>query len=413
MYEDLKLLYGVYDLPNYIDQSQIWFENVEKDILSYTIDKFFMRFHKPLEIQNGFFRVIPNFPRYAITCSGRILDLKNKKTIFPQVNDYLYANVYCPAKDKNCTIGIHRLVGLAWVNNPDVKNKIFINHIDGNKQNNHYKNIEWVTPRENIVHAVTIGLRKKAVRVRVFDIKTQEEHNFPSLSQAGEAMGYRDRVSKEILNLTFPESLVKQRYEVKLGDDDSPWYYLNKTVYEPPARFKISVLKDGKVYKEYPGNRQLIKDWKLWNISNNTELLCRIAKEKYPEYDFLFEDRNPILPVQARNIKTGLVLDAESRNEAARKTGVPRGIVKNYVKNGRNIAYNDWQFRFKSDEPWENPEEKLMPRCIAATNLSTGEVKVFSSIRACSKDLSIEDRKAIVLRIRNGNPYQNYSFREM
>ena len=54
MYEDLKLLYGVYDLPNYIDQSQIWFENVEKDILSYTIDKFFMRFHKPLEIQNGF-----------------------------------------------------------------------------------------------------------------------------------------------------------------------------------------------------------------------------------------------------------------------------------------------------------------------------------------------------------------------
>ena len=37
--------------------------------------------------------------------------------------------------------------------------KLQVNHIDGNKKNNHLSNLEWVNGRENVLHAMTLGLR--------------------------------------------------------------------------------------------------------------------------------------------------------------------------------------------------------------------------------------------------------------
>ena len=53
---------------------------------------------------------------------------------------------------------IHRLVATVFIDNPD---KLpCINHIDGNKQNNHYTNLEWCTHAENSKHAYDNGLLK-------------------------------------------------------------------------------------------------------------------------------------------------------------------------------------------------------------------------------------------------------------
>lgn len=49
---------------------------------------------------------------------------------------------------------IHRLVAMYFVANP--YNKTIVNHIDGNKLNNHYTNVEWVTASENNVHAIKL-----------------------------------------------------------------------------------------------------------------------------------------------------------------------------------------------------------------------------------------------------------------
>ena len=56
------------------------------------------------------------------------------------------------------TVKIHRLVAESFI--PKVDGKTSINHKDGNPLNNYYGNLEWCTQKENVDHAIKIGLRK-------------------------------------------------------------------------------------------------------------------------------------------------------------------------------------------------------------------------------------------------------------
>lgn len=62
-----------------------------------------------------------------------------------------YFTVNLQKGDRFETKKIHRLVAFYFVDNP--KNKPHVNHKDLNKQNNHYKNLEWVTQKDNNRHA--------------------------------------------------------------------------------------------------------------------------------------------------------------------------------------------------------------------------------------------------------------------
>ena len=53
---------------------------------------------------------------------------------------------------------VHRLVAFNFIGEPPGP-EYQINHIDGNKGNNHVSNLEWVTPMQNTHHAIRTGLR--------------------------------------------------------------------------------------------------------------------------------------------------------------------------------------------------------------------------------------------------------------
>lgn len=96
---------------------------------------------------------------YFISCEGEVISFKgNKKTILKKrINrgGYYYVNLCNNGKYKS--ISIHRLVSMYFVNKYNVSFNI-LNHIDGNKLNNHYSNLEWCTLSHNSKEASRLGL---------------------------------------------------------------------------------------------------------------------------------------------------------------------------------------------------------------------------------------------------------------
>lgn len=93
---------------------------------------------------------ISNYGRlksFKVNKHGQILKLTNKK------GDYL-TFVLCGKSKENKSTRIHRLVAETFLANPN--NLPEVNHIDGNKQNNNVKNLEWVTRKENRLHSMTV-----------------------------------------------------------------------------------------------------------------------------------------------------------------------------------------------------------------------------------------------------------------
>ena len=74
----------------------------------------------------------------------------------PTKNGKGYGRVFLSQRNKVTTKYVHRLVAENWCTNP--LNYKEVNHIDGNKENNMAYNLEWVSRKENCVHARRMGL---------------------------------------------------------------------------------------------------------------------------------------------------------------------------------------------------------------------------------------------------------------
>lgn len=97
-----------------------------------------------------------NFFNYLIYNDGRVYSLYINRYLKPYIDKNGYKKIKLSINGCSNTFAIHRLVGLLFIDNPN--NKPQINHIDGNKNNNSYSNLEWCTAYENNLHARTTGL---------------------------------------------------------------------------------------------------------------------------------------------------------------------------------------------------------------------------------------------------------------
>lgn len=109
---------------------------------------------------------IDGFENYTISEDGIVVNVKTGRVIKIKVDahGYKYFIPYC--KGKGFSRKIHRLVALAFLPNPDPLSRPHINHIDGNKLNNHISNLEWVSAWENNRHAIDMGLRPTTQKQR-------------------------------------------------------------------------------------------------------------------------------------------------------------------------------------------------------------------------------------------------------
>ena len=117
---------------------------------------------------------------YEIHSDGRVFSLKRNKYLKTSDNGSGYIQVTLSSNSNRKTFYIHRLVAEYFCKNKRNCNEV--NHLDGNKSNNNYTNLEWCTRSENIIHAIENGLKSyeavsKAHRKRLINKNTGEVVN--------------------------------------------------------------------------------------------------------------------------------------------------------------------------------------------------------------------------------------------
>jgi NUMOD4 motif len=101
-------------------------------------------------------KIITDFNKYEASNLGNIRNKKSGKMLSTKLqNGYLCVSL-SDSENKIKRRSIHRLVGITFINND--LNKPIINHKNSNKLDNIADNLEWVTQKENIKHALENGL---------------------------------------------------------------------------------------------------------------------------------------------------------------------------------------------------------------------------------------------------------------
>ncbi len=130
----------------------------------------------------------PDYDGLWGSSSGRIRTKTGK--ISPgnlKEDGYLYIGLTDIYRKKH-QVRVHRLIAVAFYG---WNAELVVNHKDGNKTNNKPENLEFVTNHQNIVHALSLGLRdhKKAnchVRAVIqYDLVNNEIKRYISIAEAG------------------------------------------------------------------------------------------------------------------------------------------------------------------------------------------------------------------------------------
>lgn len=141
---------------------------------------------KPIEITDGRIEVSSDGRFKSNLRDGRILKLTKDTKGYLRLTVTIDGHKYC--------FKAHREVAKAFIDNPDGLPQV--NHIDGNKTNNSVANLEWSSNLNNCRHAIDSGLwtnvfdaaqranTSRKTPIRSVDIKTGEERNFESVSEA-------------------------------------------------------------------------------------------------------------------------------------------------------------------------------------------------------------------------------------
>lgn len=91
---------------------------------------------------------------------------------------------------------IHQLVAIAFIPNPE--NKPHVNHLNSNRGDNMVDNLEWCTPKENLVHASRMGRLKHNNGKMVVNLTTGQQYK--SCKEASDHTGINYQTLRAYLN---------------------------------------------------------------------------------------------------------------------------------------------------------------------------------------------------------------------
>lgn len=343
------------------------------------------------------YRIVPGYPTIAVDEYGNVIDVLTNKPLhkrnakynkytelYKRNKDYEYIRIYDPFENR--VVGgksIHVLVALAWVTSSDPENEVVVNHIDGYKRNNHYKNLEWVSQRDNVLHARNTGL-SKATKFRIYDVIEDKEYEVPSRNEANKILGlaYNSDIGTVLIN-----KLYKNRYEVRQEGDNRPWFFKGKDISIPVKASGFIIYVDegtGEPEKVFHGLLAFNEHYRLWsNRSSSVKQGVKYLLSLHPEYKIRYVNQIDTRSIQIMHVDTGNIHECLYTRQAAKYMGVAQPAILKYLKSEGSIVYGKYRIRHKTKKPWPTIVKTVskLPS-IQVTCVKTGEVTVYDSLRA-------------------------------
>lgn len=164
--------------------------------------------------------------KYSVSDYGAVINNITGKVMALQVQNSGYQIVHLWSENKRKAFTIHRLVALAFVDNPE--NKPQVNHKDGNKLNNRADNLVWATQSENLNHAQDNGLmvnRNESARARMSAIGSKYKKE-----NGNRLIAFAKEKSKPVLQLTMTGEFVAEWPSVKSAQRGARCYNIGKVL---------------------------------------------------------------------------------------------------------------------------------------------------------------------------------------
>lgn len=118
---------------------------------------------------------------YEVSDIGRVLSKRTNRPLKPNVMNHGYAcvHLYSGGKQTRAVKTVHQLVAQAFIPNPQGHREV--NHKNFLRRDNRVDNLEWMSRKENVQHALAAGRRvRPEKRVRGINLRSKEIVTFES-----------------------------------------------------------------------------------------------------------------------------------------------------------------------------------------------------------------------------------------
>ena len=315
------------------------------------------------------FRIIPEFPNYAISKDKRIVNVKTGESVSVKQSGrkYPFVNLFHQHYGLHKSRMIHLLVAITWIENDDYVARPLVNHKDGDKANFSADNLEWASYSENLIHAYESGLRQDNRTIRVYDKLTNTISIYRSVTEAFKAMKLRARAN---LDARFEEAngllIAKNRYEIKYLDDKTPFMLETMSIKKAKELMSKS-FRRGRTYEAI-------------NLDTNKTVI----------------GANGVIQ-KALGLSESGVTGICSKKTIYRDTDNKRWIIRDNLNKPLDVS-----------EYKEVPNKKVQ---IVRTQLSTGEETEFKSLREAGRETFRIDPITIKNSIKYNSSVRGYKFR--
>lgn len=137
---------------------------------------------------------------YSVSSLGQVRNNKTGKYIVGDINNFGYYRVTLYYNGTHKRFMRHRLVAKYFLKKRN-KDKKFVNHIDGNKENNTIYNLEWVTQSENEKHAFKNKLKKRTNKKLLVEFANEISLVFNNQKELANELGcHQSQISLWVLN---------------------------------------------------------------------------------------------------------------------------------------------------------------------------------------------------------------------